>query len=167
MQSSIDKDVFYLQFVRGNISRCNGCGKRDLRGEDGKPRLPPYDLCIQHKEHVLFENPHTGTYQMSVDLKKRLLSCKLALCMPKECTLQSRKVTQSRPQCQVQITQGALCLFARWIWTVISQSVNLIEVSTPWYCFSTESCLLLVIQSGWPAHVCVVHLISHVKIFSC
>lgn len=69
MPSSVDRDTFWLQFVRGNISRCSGCGKRDLRGEDGRPKPPPYDLCIQHKEHVLFENPHTGMYQMSVDLR--------------------------------------------------------------------------------------------------
>ena len=69
MSSSVDKDTFWLQFVRGNILRCNGCGKRDLRGEDGRPKPQPYDLCIQHKEHVLFENPHTGMYQMSADLR--------------------------------------------------------------------------------------------------
>ena len=69
MPSLVDQDTFWLQFVRGNISRCSGCGKRDLRGEDGRPKPSPYDLCIQHKEHVIFENPHTGMYQMSVDLR--------------------------------------------------------------------------------------------------
>ena len=67
--SSTEQDTFWLQFVRGNISRCNGCGKRDLRGEDGRPKPSPYDLCIQHKEHVIFENPHTGMYQLSVGLR--------------------------------------------------------------------------------------------------
>ena len=33
-----DKDIFWLYFVKGNISRCNGCGKCDLRGDDGRPR---------------------------------------------------------------------------------------------------------------------------------
>ena len=63
------RDIFWLQFVKGNILCCNGCGKRNLRGEDGKPRPPPQDLCVQHKEYVLFENPHTGKYQMSMDLR--------------------------------------------------------------------------------------------------
>ena len=58
MPSLVDQDTFWLQFVRGNISRCSGCGKRDLRGEDGRPKPLPYDICIQHKEHVIFENPH-------------------------------------------------------------------------------------------------------------
>ena len=44
-----DKDIFWLYFVKENISRCNGCGKRDLRGDDGRPRPPPFDLCIQRK----------------------------------------------------------------------------------------------------------------------
>ena len=40
-----------------------------IRGEDGRPKPPPYDLCIQHKEHVLIETPHTGMYQMSANLR--------------------------------------------------------------------------------------------------
>ena len=56
---------FYLVFVKGNISRCAGCGKRDLRDPDGKVHLPPDDLCLQRKEFVTFENPHTGLHQKS------------------------------------------------------------------------------------------------------
>ena len=59
------RDIFWLQFVKGNILRCNGCGKRNLRGEDGKPMPPPHDLCVQHRVC----NPHTGKYQMSKDLR--------------------------------------------------------------------------------------------------
>ena len=29
--------------------------------------LAPYNLCLQHKEHVLFENPHTGLHQLSTE----------------------------------------------------------------------------------------------------
>ena len=54
---------FFLTFVKGNISRCAGCGK-DLRALDGKPHPPPADLCIQHKEFI-FENPHTTVKQQS------------------------------------------------------------------------------------------------------
>ena len=58
------RDIFWLQFVKGNILQCNGCGKHNLRGEDNKPMPPPHDLCVQHKEYVLFENAHTGKYQL-------------------------------------------------------------------------------------------------------
>ena len=62
---SSNTNVFWLMFVKGNISRCTGCGQRTLRGEDGRPRPPPYNLCLQHKEYVMFENPHTGRHQLS------------------------------------------------------------------------------------------------------
>lgn len=58
-------NVFWLTFVKGNISHCTGCGRRTLRGEDGRPHPPPHNLCLQHKEYVLFENPHTGRHQLS------------------------------------------------------------------------------------------------------
>ena len=58
-------NAFWLRFVKGNISRCTGCGQRTLRAEDGRPRLPPYNLCLQHKEYVFFENPRTGLHQLS------------------------------------------------------------------------------------------------------
>ena len=66
-RSMPDKDIFWLHFVKGNISICNSCGKRDLHGDDGRPKPPPYDLCIQHKEYVLFENPRMGMHQISWD----------------------------------------------------------------------------------------------------
>ena len=65
----VEEDTFWLQFIKGNISRCNGCGKRDLRGVDGKPKPPPHDLCLQHKEYVIFENTHTGMHQLFSDLR--------------------------------------------------------------------------------------------------
>ena len=65
----VENDIFWLQFVKGNISRCSGCGQRNLRGVDGKPKQPPHDLCLQHKEYVIFENPHTGMHQLSSDLR--------------------------------------------------------------------------------------------------
>ena len=68
-QQQVGTNAFWLTFVKGNISRCAGCGQRTLRGEDGKPRLPPHNLCLQHKEHVLFENPYTGGHQLSAELR--------------------------------------------------------------------------------------------------
>ena len=39
-------NAFWLTFIKGNISRCTSCGQRTLRGEDGRPRPPPYNLCL-------------------------------------------------------------------------------------------------------------------------
>ena len=62
-----EQDHFWLTFVKGNISRCNGCGTKNLRLPNGQPHPPPDDLCIQHKEQVMFLNPNSGNYQLSCD----------------------------------------------------------------------------------------------------
>ena len=36
---------FKLHFISGNIAKCAGCGNKYM-----KPALPPYDLCVQHRE---------------------------------------------------------------------------------------------------------------------
>ena len=70
-----DQD-FWLYFIKGNISRCNGCGKRDLRHKDGRPRAPPYDICIQRKEYVIFKKSHIRTRTSKVPrLEKCVLPC--------------------------------------------------------------------------------------------
>ena len=56
---------FWLCFIHGNISRCNGCKGRIACGQDKKPLPPPDDLVIRHRENVLFLNPNTGVYQQS------------------------------------------------------------------------------------------------------
>ena len=55
--------------VCGNISRCQGCSGKILRREGGKPLPPPDDLVVQHKEYVLFQNPRSGVFQLSHDLR--------------------------------------------------------------------------------------------------
>ena len=40
-----DNSPFKLHFVSGNISKCVGCGNMYA-----KPPIPPYDLCVQHRE---------------------------------------------------------------------------------------------------------------------
>ena len=55
---------FYVMFLNARISRCQGCRGRI---EQGKPS--PADIVLQHKEHVLFQNPRTGDWQMSKDLR--------------------------------------------------------------------------------------------------
>lgn len=54
---------FWIYFVKGNISRCNGCKNRIGR------LPPPGDIVLQHKERVLFLNPNTGVYQLSRDYR--------------------------------------------------------------------------------------------------
>ncbi len=58
--------LFWILTVSGNISRCQGCAGKILRAADGKPLPPP---VLQHKEQVLFQNPKTGTFQLSHDFR--------------------------------------------------------------------------------------------------
>ena len=54
--SSLSSEVapFNLWFISGNISKCGGCNNKFV-----KPVIPPFDLCIQHKEWRSFT--HKGT----------------------------------------------------------------------------------------------------------
>ena len=63
------RNPFWIVFVKGNISRCGGCGVRNMRTEAGTPHPASDDICLQHKEYVMFENPHTGLMQWSHDLR--------------------------------------------------------------------------------------------------
>ena len=56
---------FWLAFVFGNVSRCNGCKGKIRRGDDKKPLPPPDDLVVGHKEHVVYQNPHSGNFELS------------------------------------------------------------------------------------------------------
>ena len=67
LQKECEETPFYLVFVKGNISKCGGCGKKDLRDSSGKTHSPPEDICLQHKEFIMFDNPHTGIRQRSHD----------------------------------------------------------------------------------------------------
>ena len=40
-----------------------------MKGPSGKPLPPPDDLVLQHKEQVMFQNPKTGNFQLSCDLR--------------------------------------------------------------------------------------------------
>ena len=57
--------LFYVQLLTNSrISRCQGC-----RGAIEHGLHSPHNIVIQHKEHVLFQNPHTGNWQLSRDLR--------------------------------------------------------------------------------------------------
>ena len=62
-------NLFWLVLLAGNISRCQGCGGKIERGIDGKVLPPPNDLVVQHKEQVIFQNPHSGIFQLSRDYR--------------------------------------------------------------------------------------------------
>ena len=65
--TSAQEELFWPKFVKGNITRCNGCGKHDLPDVlTGKLKKPPGDLCLRHKEYVIFENPHTGKHRLVI-----------------------------------------------------------------------------------------------------
>ena len=65
----VSNNLFWIMFLMGNISRCQGCGGKIERGMDGKVLPPPGDLVIQHKEQVVFQNPHSGKFQLSRDYR--------------------------------------------------------------------------------------------------
>ena len=52
---------FRVVFSNARISRCQGC-----RGQIDHNCDP---IVLQHKEHVLFQNPRTGRWQMSRELR--------------------------------------------------------------------------------------------------
>ena len=60
---------FRVVLTNSRISRCQGC-----RGQINHN----YDqIVLQHKEHVLFQNPHTGRWQMSRDLRNTYYHARL------------------------------------------------------------------------------------------
>ena len=58
---------FWLCFVYGNISRCNGCKGKIGRSAGNMPLPPPGDIVFRHRETVIFQNPRSGIFQQSRD----------------------------------------------------------------------------------------------------
>lgn len=56
---------FWLVFIFGNVSRCNGCKGRISRGEDKKPLPPPDDIVFGHKEYIIYQNSKSGNFEQS------------------------------------------------------------------------------------------------------
>ena len=56
---------FWMVFIFGNVSRCNGCKGRISRGEDKKPLPPPDDIVLGHKEYIVYHNSKTGNFEQS------------------------------------------------------------------------------------------------------
>ena len=56
---------FWLLFIFGNISRCNGCKGRISRDINKQLLPPPDDIVLGHKEHVIFQNPNSGMFEQS------------------------------------------------------------------------------------------------------
>ena len=58
---------FWVAFIFGNISRCNGCRGRISRDQNKKILPPPDDIVFGHKEHVIFHNQRSGMFEQSYD----------------------------------------------------------------------------------------------------
>lgn len=56
---------FWLVFVFGNVSRCNGCKGKINRDENKKPLPPPGDIVLGHQEYIVFHNPRSGVFEQS------------------------------------------------------------------------------------------------------
>ena len=65
MQHPLVDSPFWLVFLFGNVSRCNGCKGKILRDDDKRPLPPPHDIVFGHKEYVVFSNPRSGMYEQS------------------------------------------------------------------------------------------------------
>ena len=100
-QNPAQADIFLVMMLSGNISRCQGCSGRILRGGDGKPLPPPDDLVVQHKEYVLFQNPKSGIFQLSRELRNVYYHPRLS------CILS--KFPSFRAGQQLRISKVALC----------------------------------------------------------
>lgn len=56
---------FWLVFIFGNISRCNGCKGKICRDVNKKLLPPPDDIVLGHKKFVVFQNPNSGIFEQS------------------------------------------------------------------------------------------------------
>ena len=56
---------FWLAFIFGNVSRCNGCKGKIARDVNNKALPPPDDIVFGHKEYVIFHNVCSGMYEQS------------------------------------------------------------------------------------------------------
>lgn len=65
VQQRLVDTPFWLVFIFGNISRCNGCKGKILRDDNKRPLPPPDDIVFGHKEYVIFNNPKSGMFEQS------------------------------------------------------------------------------------------------------
>ena len=81
---------FRLMFYNSRISRCQGC-----RGQI-QPCSSPHDVIFQHKEQVLFQNPNSGNWQLSRDLRNNYYHAKLQCLASKHPEFHSTEMTVSQ-----------------------------------------------------------------------
>ena len=58
---------FWVAFIFGNVSRCQGCKGRIARGENKSLLPPPNDIVLGHKEHVVYQNARSGLFEQSAE----------------------------------------------------------------------------------------------------
>ena len=103
-QKTYQTTPFWLVFIKGNISRCAGCGQRNLQKTDGSVLEPPADICLQHKEYIMFENPHTGCHQMSHDLRNVYYHAFLRCIKLKHCDFYAPRDIQIATEVKCKLT---------------------------------------------------------------
>ena len=64
MLTTTELQPFWVTFPTARVSRCQGC-----LGQICHSCTPPWNIALQHKQQVLFQNPNTGTWQLSRDLR--------------------------------------------------------------------------------------------------
>ena len=78
---------FVVMFLNARISRCQGC-----RGKIEQGQPSPGDIVLQHKEHVLFQNPRTGSWQMSKDLRNTYYHPRMGCIAPRHPDFSSSEI---------------------------------------------------------------------------
>lgn len=74
-QRAIVESPFWVAFIFGNFSRCNGCKGKISRDQNKKVLPPPDDIVFGHKEYVIYQNQRSGIFEQSHD--KRSLQSSL------------------------------------------------------------------------------------------
>ena len=95
--STMELQPFWVTFPTARVSRCQGC-----LGQICHSRTPPWNIALQHKQQVLFQNPNTGTWQLSRDLRNTYYhvskNCVVAK-YPQFRASQSVKISKTVRQC--------------------------------------------------------------------
>ena len=99
---------FWVTFIFGNISRCNGCKGKIHRSIDGKPLLPPEDIVLGHKEFVIFANPKSGNFEQSWDRRNVYYHPKAACILPNFCNFSASQHIKIGTEVKEKLTQTHL-----------------------------------------------------------
>lgn len=95
---------FWVAFLFGNVSRCNGCKGKISRQINNKPLPPPDDLILGHKEYVIFLNPKSGRFEQSWDKRNVYYHPRKACIVPNFSDFDAVKHIQVNSEVQSKFT---------------------------------------------------------------